>query len=71
MISGKDLLLVYAEEAGVELDLTGEISFDVFAKCGLPPIVSCCSCGETMVVTSCFVDTEMDVYCESCAGIVE
>ena len=53
------------------MDLKGEISLDVFAKCGLPPIVSCCSCGETMFVTSCFVDTQMDVYCKSCAGIVE
>lgn len=68
MISGADLLLEYAKEAGVEVDLKGEISYDTFAKCGLPPVVSCCSCGETMFVTSCFVDTKMDVYCGSCAG---
>lgn len=55
------------EEMGIELP-KGEINGSWFAKNGLPMIVECSCCGETMALPSAVIDDDGTIYCHSCTG---
>lgn len=49
----------------------GVIPFEVFEKCGLPPVVYCTGCEMSMALLSpsCLVDDNNQVWCRDCAAL--
>ncbi|MGE5619731.1 MAG: hypothetical protein ACM3US_10780 [Sphingomonadaceae bacterium] len=61
---GMNVLRERAAEAGIEL---GErIDEEVFRRLGLPMVVACTHCEETMAFPAAFVDGEGRCYCGDC-----